>query len=99
MSEPIQISPQVLREVADQHDDVAEMITQARLAGEVIHAAVSTYGAIMHQVKAAVSDLLAQREQALLEHGETHRAAAAALRREATNYATADEINAERLRF
>jgi hypothetical protein len=99
MSEPIQISPEVLRAVADHHDEVAEKITAARLAGDDIHAAVSTYGPIMHQVKAAVADLLSQREIALLEHDETHRKAAAALRRGATNFPTQDDINAENLRF
>ena len=99
MTEPIQISPQVMRDVANQHDEVADKVAEARLAGEDIHAAVNSYGPIMHQVKAAVADLLGQREAALLAHAETHRSAAAALRREATNFTSQDEINAERLRF
>jgi hypothetical protein len=99
MTEPIHVSPAVMREVADRHDEVAEQIRAARLAGDDIHAAVNTYGPIMHQVKAAVSDLLGQRDAALLEHDRTHRDAAEALRREATAFATGDELNAERLRF
>jgi hypothetical protein len=99
MSEPIQISPEVMRAVANQHDEVADKITAARLAGTDIHAAVATFGPIMHQVKAAVADLLAQRDAALLQHEESHRNAADQLRRQATNFTTADEVNAERLRF
>jgi hypothetical protein len=37
----------------------------------------------MHEVKAAVADLLAEREQALLAHDNKHRAAAAKLREHA----------------
>jgi hypothetical protein len=46
-----------------------------------------------------VADLLAQRDAALLQHEESHRNAADQLRRQATNFTTADEVNAERLRF
>jgi hypothetical protein len=99
MTEPIHVSPQVMRDVADRHDEVAEQIGAARLAGDDIHAAVSTYGPIMHQLKAAVSDLLGQRDAALLDHEETHRGAAEALRREAGIFATGDGDNAERLRL
>jgi Excreted virulence factor EspC, type VII ESX diderm len=99
MSEPIHISPDLMRTVANHHDEVADKIDAARLAGADIHAAVSTYGPIMHQVKAAVSEVLAQREAALLEHAATHRRAADELRRQATGFTSADEANAERLRF
>jgi Excreted virulence factor EspC, type VII ESX diderm len=97
--QPIHVSEQVMREVADQHEEVAEKIATARMASPDILAAVNSYGPIMHQVKAATADLLAQRDAALLQHDETHRNAAAGLRREATNFVTQDEINAERLRF
>lgn len=99
MNDRIQISPEVLRAVADHHDDVADRIAAARLAGADIQAAVSSYGPIMHRVKAAVADLLGERDAALLEHDRTHRTAADLLRREAANFTTADELNAERLRL
>jgi hypothetical protein len=99
MNDRIQISPEVMRAVADHHDEVADKIAQARLAGDQIQEAVSSYGPIMHQVKAAVADLLGQRDAALLEHDTTHRTAADVLRREASNFTSADELNAERLRF
>ena len=51
----------------------------------------------MHQVQAAVADVLAEREAALLEHDTRHRLAADALRRHARNYVDTDEANAERL--
>jgi Excreted virulence factor EspC, type VII ESX diderm len=99
MSEPIHIGPDVMRTVANHHDEVADKIDAARLAGADIHAAVGTYGPIMHQVKAAVADLLARRDAALLEHAQTHRNAADELRRQAANFTAADGVNAERLRF
>lgn len=99
MSQPIHVSPAAMNTVADQHDQVAEQIAAARSASPDIHAAVSSYGPIMHQVKSAVADLLAQRDAALLSHDHTHRDAAAGLRREAMNFVNQDEINAERLRI
>jgi hypothetical protein len=99
MNDRIQITPAVLRAVADQHDEVAERIATAQSAGGEIHAAVASYGAIMHQVKAAAADLLNQRDAALGEHATTHRATADVLRREANNFTSADELNAERLRL
>jgi F0F1-type ATP synthase membrane subunit b/b' len=99
MTDRIQITPEVLRAVADRHDEVADKIAAARAAGAEISAAVASYGPIMHQVKAAVADVLGQRDAALLAHDTTHRSAADALRREATNFTSADELNAERLRI
>jgi hypothetical protein len=97
MSEPIHISAAVLHEVADGHDQVADTIAAARAAGAEIAAAVSSYGPIMHQVKAAVADVLAEREAALLEHDNRHRLAADELRRQARAYVDTDETNAGRL--
>jgi F0F1-type ATP synthase membrane subunit b/b' len=82
-AQPIRIDPDVLREVANQHEAVADQISAARRAAEEIQAAVASYGPIMHEVKAAVADLLAEREQALLAHDNKHRAAAAKLREHA----------------
>jgi len=69
MADTVRIDPEVLREVATQHDAVADQIGTARDAGDDIYAAVSTYGPIMHQVKAAVAEVLSERDAALLEHG------------------------------
>jgi hypothetical protein len=99
MTDRIQITPEVMRAVADQHDEVADKIDEVRVAGTDIHAAVSSYGPIMHQVKAAVTDLLASREAALLSVQNTHRNTADNLRRQATNFTATDELNAERLRL
>ena len=52
----------------------------------------------MHQFKSAISDLMANRDAALLTHEHTHRDAAIGLRREAANFVTRDEMNAENLR-
>ena len=52
----------------------------------------------MHQVKAAVADVLAARDGALQAHADAHRAAAENLRAAAAGYVAADEANAERLR-
>jgi hypothetical protein len=99
MNDRIQITPAVLRAVADVHDEVAEQITTAQAAGAEIRAAVASYGPIMHQVKAATADLLNQRDATLGEHAATHRSAADLLRRAAANFTSADELNAERLRL
>jgi uncharacterized protein YukE len=99
MTDPIHVNPEAMRDVANHHDDVADQIAQARSANDEIHAAVGTYGPIMHQVKAAVSDVLQQRDAALQEHDQIHRGAADALRREAANFETQDAANAERLRL
>lgn len=99
MTDRIHISPEVMRAVADHHDEVADKIADARQAGTGIHEAVSSYGPIMYQVKAAVADLLSQRDAALLAHDATHRSAADELRRQATNFTATDDANAERLRL
>ena len=92
------IDPRVFHEVAAQHDAVADVVDTARLAGGDIHAAVSSYGPIMHQVKAAVADVLAARDGALQAHVDAHRGAAENLRASAAGYVATDEANAERLR-
>jgi F0F1-type ATP synthase membrane subunit b/b' len=97
MAESIKINPEILHEVARQHDTVADQIADARRAGDEIHAAVQTYGPIMHQVKAAVGDLLAERDRALLAHHDQHRAAADVLRRHANAVVDVDDTNARRL--
>lgn len=99
MNDRIQISPEVMRAVANQHDEVAELIIAARSAGAEIHGAVASYGPIMHEVKAAVADVLSARDAALGSHAATHRSTADVLRREAANFTSADELNAERLRL
>jgi hypothetical protein len=99
MSEPIDINTAVMHEVANGHDQVADTIAAARAAGAEISAAVASYGPIMHQVKAAVADVLAEREAALLEHDNRHRLAAEELRRQARNYVDTDETNARRLKL
>ena len=65
MTDPIHIDPEVMRTVANQHDDVADQIAPAREASTEILAAVNTFGPIMHQFKSAVSDLMVNRDAAL----------------------------------
>jgi hypothetical protein len=97
MADSVRIDPDVLRDVARQHDSVADQVIAARAAGDDIYAAVATYGPIMHQVKAAVADLLAERDAALLEHGAAHRAAAEELRRHAGAVTDVEAESAKRL--
>jgi hypothetical protein len=99
MADNIRIDPQVLRETGARHDEVADQIAAARMAGDEIGAAVAGYGPIMHEVQAAVADLLSRREAALLSHEETHRAAAGTLRNQAAAFAEQEAINADRLTF
>jgi hypothetical protein len=98
MSEPIRIDPQVMREVAAGHDDIAQIIDGARERGADIAAAVDSLGPIMHQVKAAVADLLVERDSALAEHASRHRAASDQLNRAAHLYVNMDDENTETIR-
>ncbi len=98
MTEPIHINPQVLREVAGGHDEVARIVDAARERSGDILAAVQSYGPIMHEVKAAVSDLLVDRDNALSEHASRHRIASADLQRAAHIYTDVDDQNSEQIR-
>jgi hypothetical protein len=97
MTEPIRITPAVLREVADGHDEVVRHVDTARERGTDIGAAVESYGPIMHQVKAAVGDVLLDRDNALHAHATRHRNAADDLRRGAAVYVDTDEQNAAQI--
>jgi hypothetical protein len=98
MAEPIRINPDVLREVASGHEEVARIVEAARERGGDILAAVQSYGPIMHEVKAAVSDLLAERDTALAEHATRHRTAGTDLRVGADTYTDVDDQNAQQIR-
>jgi hypothetical protein len=94
MTEPIRITPEVLIATANDHDEVVRHLEAARERGSDIVAAVDSYGPIMHQVKAAVGDVVLDRDNALAEHATRHRNAADDLRRGAARYVEADEQNA-----
>ncbi|EFG78651.1 hypothetical protein HMPREF0591_1441 [Mycobacterium parascrofulaceum ATCC BAA-614] len=98
MTEPIRIDPEVLHEVAGNHDEVVNIIEAARERGADIHAAVETLGPIMHEVKSAVGDVLLDRDTALAEHAGRHRFAGDELRRAAHIYTDVDDQNAQNLR-
>ena len=51
----------------------------------------------MHQVKSAVSDVLAEREEAFVNHAARHRAASNELHRAANTYTSVDDQNASDL--
>ena len=50
MTDPIHIDPEVMRTVANQHDDVADQIAPAREASAEILAAVNTFVGIVIQM-------------------------------------------------
>ncbi len=97
MTDHIRITPEVLGAVATRHDEAADIIAQSRLAGPKIEAALRCYGPIMHRTKAAAADLLGLRDRELRVHDTGHRDAADALRRAAVSFASAEDLNAERL--
>ena len=97
MTEPIRIDPDVLHEVASGHDEVARIVEAARDRGGDILAAVQSYGPIMYEVKAAVSDLLVERDNALAEHALRHRNAGTDLRAAAHTYTDVDDDNAQQI--
>lgn len=94
MSEPIIVNAEKLRTVAGHHEQIAGIIDEARAQSEDIHAAAQSLGPIMHQFKAAVSDVLAERDEALSRHADRHRAASNELRVAAHTYTSVDEANA-----
>ncbi len=96
--EPIRIDPDVLHEVASNHDEVVRIVEAARERGGDIQAAVETFGPIMHEVKAAVSDVLIDRDNALAEHASRHRNASDELRRAAHIYTDVDDQNSQQIR-
>jgi hypothetical protein len=93
MDPVIRTTPSVLQEVASNHLDVADAIDAARMQGPEIHSAVQTLGPIMHQVKGAAADLLAERDDALTHHANRHRAASNELIRAMHSYKAADDDN------
>jgi hypothetical protein len=98
MSEPIRITPAVLREVAGNHQEVAHTLESARERGADIHAAAQSLGPIMHQVKAAVGDVLAERDDAFAGHAARHRMTSDELHKAAHTYTSVDEDNAGKIR-
>jgi hypothetical protein len=97
MSETIRITPEVLLQVAGAHDEVVNHIEAARERGSDIRAAVESYGPIMHQVKSAVSDLLADRDNALAGHANRHRRVSDELHHAVHVYTGIDDTNAQNL--
>ena len=95
----IRITPYLLNKIAARHDGVADEIAVARSAGSDILAAVATHGPIMHQFKAAASDVVHRRDAAFAEHEAAHRATADKLRTVAAQFAEQEEINAAAVRL
>lgn len=95
----IRITPELLDQVAQRHDNVADEIAVARKASAEILASVATHGPIMHQFKAAANDVVQRRESAFADHEAAHRAAADNLRRIAKRFADQEEINAAAVRL
>jgi hypothetical protein len=95
----IRITPELLDQVAQQHESVADEIAVARRASSEILASVATHGPIMHQFKAAATDVVQRRESAFADHEAAHRAAAENLRRIARRFADQEEINAAAVRL
>jgi Excreted virulence factor EspC, type VII ESX diderm len=98
MADAIRIVPGVLQEVAGHHEDVAQMVDAARARSADILAAAESLGPIMHQVKAAVSDLLADRDTALTNHATRHRNVSTELRVASATYTHVDHDNAGQVR-
>lgn len=98
MTEPIVTDPELMRNMAAEHDGIAEQIDTARIQAEQVAPAVYTWGPIMSRTKAAVTDVLAQHDQSLREEAAHHRRMAEELRSRAAAFEAADEANATRIR-
>src|SRR5687767_13938881 len=99
MTDDIRVEPDVWRMVARRHEEAADVIARSRLAGPEIAGALRSYGPIMHQTKAAATDILTLRDAELRAHDGSHREAAETLRRAAAAFAVTENHNAERLRL
>lgn len=99
MDDKLITNPQVLGVVAAGHEEVAGHIDAARDRGADIHAAVESYGPIMHEVKDAVFDLLLDRDNALAHHADRHRAASDELNRAAHLFDAKNKEAAARLKL
>ena len=95
----IHVTPDVLRQLAADHDSIADGIADARSAGRDILAAVATHGPLMRPFKDAVSDVVSRRDAAFAAHEADHRAAAEKLRDAANRFTEQEDINAARLQF
>ncbi|MUL48337.1 hypothetical protein FZI85_27475 [Mycobacterium sp. CBMA293] len=98
MTEPLKLTPSVLREVAEGHGDVANLVDTAREAGGDILAAVESFGPLFHGVKAAVGDIVADRSEKLGTHAARHRLAADELHKSAHRMINTDDDQAANLR-
>lgn len=96
--ENMDVDPDAMRTVANNHESVADTIGVARAAGPEIEAAVGSFGPILNQTKAAMQNvLLPQRAVALLGHELTHRGAADLLTKHAAHFEATDQHTGRRI--
>lgn len=94
MTQPITTDPDLMRRIANDHEDIACQIASTRSVAEQIAPAVATWGNIMWRTKAAVTELLARHDQSLLEEAGQHWRMAEQLRAHAAAFEAADDANA-----
>ncbi len=95
----VRIDPTVLREMANNDDAVIEKLMTARDKSSDIAAALTSYGPIMHQTKAAVNEILASRDHGYAARIAAHDTAAQELRNHANGVAEVEEVNVQELRL
>jgi hypothetical protein len=95
----IRITPDALRQLAAQHDGIADELSVARSAGQDILDTVATHGPIMRAFKDAVADVVARRDAAFAANEADHRAAADRLRAAADRFGDQEDINVAGLQF
>ncbi len=76
----IRYTPENWHAEANQHDEIAATVWTAKLAGADIGASAHSLGPIMHELKAAVAELLPVRDARLQKHYEARSELAATMR-------------------
>ena len=97
MTEPTYISPQLMRDVAGEHESIAQEIDAARARADEVVPAVLTWAPIQYRTKAAVIDVMNRHEQSLREEAIDHRTLADKLRVQATRFEQVDDDNSSRI--
>jgi len=97
MTEPITASPELMRQVADEHDAIADLLDGARARAAQVQSAVQSWGNIMSQTKQAAAEVMARHDRALQQEAASHRLLAGRLRGHAAGFEQGDTDNAARI--
>jgi len=97
MTQPAYISPQRMRDIAGDHENIAEGIDDDRGRADEVVPAVLTWAPIQWRTKEAVLQAMDRHERSLREEAAGHRTLADQLRARANGFEQTDAANASRI--